>query len=320
MWLKSFNAKSLFVLLLSFGLFTGCGSDPALENSESEQETTEDAVVEAVSQEEIQEVHAARLEEQKNDLDSIQYLVEAWNRSLNENDPELMLLVYGSQVQYYKKSMKRSEVIEAKKRALAKSADYEQSIVNLAVHYPSDRPGVIRCEFDKAWSTGGKSDTVKALLEIELVKEQYRIVKEGDYTTEIAMIKEAKAKALPEGQYSFLYDYWLDTREDEVLAHDFVPYYLSVLVDNRGENPDVILSWYSGSFRQSFDFKIRNVRLDGQYLRFEGAAMMVPGDEEDLDDFQSFTFKLLGDEIALLENDGWFSDMLGIRLMRLKDE
>lgn len=320
MSLKSFNAKFLFVSIVCIGLFTSCGSDPAAENSENEDETTEEIAAEAVSQEEIQEVHAARLEEQKNDLDSIQYLVETWNQSLNENDPELMLLVYGSQVQYYKKSLKRQEVINAKKSALAKSPDYKQSVVNLGVHYPSDRPNVIRCEFDKAWSSGGKSDTVRALLEIELVNKQYRIVKEGDYATEIAMIKEAKTKALSKGQHTYLYDYWLDTREEEVLAHDFVPYYLSVTVDNSGENPRVDVNWYSGAFRQSFDFVTRNVRLDGQYLRFEGAAIMMPGDEEDLSDYQSFAFKLLGEEIALIENNGWFSEMLGIRLWRVKDE
>ncbi|OFZ60563.1 MAG: hypothetical protein A3D92_06745 [Bacteroidetes bacterium RIFCSPHIGHO2_02_FULL_44_7] len=318
MSLKCFKPKFSFALALCLGLTVSCGSDPASDNPEKE--TTQETAAEAVSQEDIREVHVARLEEQKNDLDSIQYLVETWNRSLNENNQELMLLVYGTQVQYYKKSMKRTEVIEAKKRALATSLDYEQSIVHLAVHYPSDRPGIICCEFDKAWSAGGKSDTARALLEIKLVNEQYRIVKEGDYATEIVMIKEEKARGLSKGQHHYLYDYWLDTREDEALAHDFVPYYLSVTVNNGGEKPTVDLNWYSGSLRETFGFVTRNVRLDGQYLRFEAAAMMTPDDDEDLDDFQSFTFKLLGDEIALIENDGWFTEMLGIRLWGVKDE
>jgi len=320
MSLKSFNASSILGLALCLGLFVSCGSDHASDNLEHENESTEETDKIAVSQDAIKEVHAARMEAQKNDLDSIQYIVEAWNRSLNENNPELMLLVYGTQVQYYKKPLKRQEVIDAKKRALAKSPDYKQSLLHLAVHYPTDRPEIIRCEFDKVWSAGGKTDTVRALLEIELVNKQYRIVKEGDYATEIAMIKEEKAEALPKGQHAYLYDYWLDTREHEALAHDFVPYYMTLTADNSGEHPTVDLNWYSGSLRETFGFVTRNVRLDGQYLHFEGAAMMAPDDEESLDDFQSFTFKLLGDEIALIENNGWFSEMLGVRLWRVKDE
>jgi hypothetical protein len=268
----------------------------------------------------VEEIHKERLEAQKNDLDSIQLIVETWNRSLNERNPNLMELVYAKEVQFYKKRMKQSEIIAAKQRALDKAPAYKQSIRRLAVNYPMKRPDIISCEFYKRWTDGNKTDSVLAILEIEFIDGEYRIVKESDFVTELNLVRETPTKALADGEYVFMYDYWEDTREHEILAHDFSPYYMTLIVRKEGKKATVELSWYSGALRWVNDFAIRNVSLNDSYLNFEAAARMSPVDEdEDLDSYQHFSFRLLNTgEVALEENNGWFEEMRGVRLWEIK--
>lgn len=313
---KSFAANLAFAGLIA--LISACQSGDPVSQDETVETSADSSAVEARI--EIEEIHKERSEKQKNDLDSIQWIVEAWNRSLNERNSGLMELVYADKVQFYKKTMLRADIIAAKKRALDKAPNYTQSIRRLAVNYPSNRPDIISCEFYKRWSDGGKMDSVLAILELELIGKEYRIVKESDFVTELNLVRETTTKALPEGSHIFMYDYWEDTREHEALAHDFVPYYMTLTVNRKGEKAEVELSWYSGALRWITEFAVRNVSLNDSYLNFEAAARMSPDDEdEDLDDYQHFSFRLLKNgEIALEENDGWFEEMRGIRLWEIK--
>ena len=316
MWQRSFVVS---ILLISFAVFASACQSGEADHEEEQLKSSVDST-EVVSSQQLEEIHKERLEAQKNDLDSIQLVVETWNRSLNERNTELMELVYANKVQFYKKTLARSEIIAAKQRALDKTPSYKQSIRRLAINYPSNRPDIISCEFYKRWNDGNKTDSVLAILEIEFINGEYRIVKESDFVTELNLVRESPTRTLPEGTFTYMYDYWEDTREHELLAHDFVPYYMTVIVSRKGNKADVQLSWYSGALRWNTDFAVRRVSINDSYLNFEAAARMSPDDEEeDLDNYQHFSFRLLkSGEIALEENDGWFEEMRGVRLWEVK--
>lgn len=316
MWQKSSAVK--FALTGLLFLFAACQSGDAASEHEAASTPEDSTGVESTVR--VEEIHKERLEAQKNDLDSIQLIVETWNRSLNERNPQLMELVYAKQVQFYKKSMQRADIIAAKQKALDKSPNYAQSIRRLAVNYPSNRPDIISCEFYKRWSDGTKTDSVLAILEIKLIGKEYRIVKESDFVTELNLVREMPTAPLPEGTHTYMYDYWEDTREHEVLAHDFVPYYMTLVVHRDGDEVDLELSWYSGSLRWITDFAVRSVRFTDSHLTFDAAPRLSPeGGDEDLGDYQHFSFRLLKNgEIALVENDDWFEEMRGVRLWEIK--
>lgn len=312
----------LILTLITLGALVSCKQTPDTENTSSN-ETIQETSTEIVDNEnddsitentaELDAAHEEIIEDQRNSLDSIQETLELWNTGLNENSPQKLADVYAGEVQFYKQSRLFEEVIEMKIEALRKAPDYRQKMEAIQVQYPSDKEDVVRCVFNKTYETGGKENTVSAVIEMKLIDGSYRITKESDQATELALINEAETRGVLDYTF-FSYHYWLDTRDDKVLAHDFVPYYMELGFDP--EKMEISMHWYSGSLRSITDFAVADIFMEDGFLSFKASAISTfDGDQEfDKEDYQTFTFKCLDGELALIKNDGWFSNLEGIRL------
>lgn len=318
----------LILTLITFGVLFSCKQTPNNQNSSSSNEVVQEIASENLDNEdasnstgnavELDDVHEEVIENQRNSLDSIQGTLELWNTGLNEKSPQKLANVYAGEVQFYKQSRLFEEVIEMKIEALRKAPDYCQKMEAIQVQYPSDKESVVRCVFDKTYKTGGKENTVSAVIEMQLINGTYRIIKESDQATELALINEAETRGVLEYTF-FSYHYWLDTRDDNVLAHDFVPYYMELGFDP--EKMEISMHWYSGSLRSITDFAVADIFMEDGYLSFKASAISTFDENPtfDKDDYQTFTFKCLDGELALINNDGWFSDLEGIRLSVVED-
>ena len=80
---------------------------------------------------------------------------------------------------------------------------------------------------------------------------------------------------------------------------------------------EIIVSTYSGGSRSTLKFHVRNQTLKNGYLFFEAAPLFNERSLANLkdNDYQSFTFKVLDTtKIALIKNDGWYTEKIGIYL------
>lgn len=307
-------------LVLFSGLILFSCSDSGKEQPASESKNLEstDSTELNIPEVEMDPVIALRLEEQKNDIDSIQHVVEQWNKAINEKDYAFLQTLYAPHPKFYLKEFTPSGIVSSKRTWLEKHPEYRQEILGLQVQYPTNDEGTIRCAFRKVLHTKEATDSVWALLDLHYANGQYLIHKESDQASELVLHRTPTQKGIP-ATATYMYDYWLDTRNDQALAHSFVPYYMVLSYDQT----DTSFYWYSGSLRSVTDFYLRNFNVENGFLSFE-AAPIWPGREDDIpeeEDFMYFRFSILKDELAFIEHrNGWFDDLLGARLWRKIDE
>ena len=258
-----------------------------------------------------------------NSLDSIQSVVEQWNKAINESDFKLMERLYAEKIQFYTTKLSRSEVIRSKREWLKKHSNYVQKIELDEVQYPSENSGIIRCIFRKHFTKNGELKEVNGILELTYLNGEYFITKESDRVTEMVIIEQTQPSNLSKGSYSFQHDYWLDTREHEVLGHDFVPYYIDVSIHLTG-TLKVDLTSYSGGLRETRDYITKDAILENGFLSFRAAPIFLgERDPEDYswikeEEYHLYKFKVFDGAIALVETDSWFTEMVGSYFWTLK--
>ena len=258
-----------------------------------------------------------------NSLDSIQSVVELWNEAINASDFKLMEQLYAEKIQFYTTKLSRSEVIQSKREWLKKHANYKQKIELDEVQYPSENSDIIRCIFRKHFALSGEQKEVNGILELTYLKGEYVIIKESDRVTEMLVIKKTPPSSLSEGSYSFQHDYWLDTREHEALGHDFVPYNIGVSIQLT-DTLKVDLTSYSGGLRETRDYITKDATLENGFISFRAAPIFLgENDPEDYSwikeaDYHFYKFKVFDGTIALVETDGWFTEMIGSYFWTLK--
>ena len=80
-------------------------------------------------------------------------LVLAWSQSLKARDYEKVSHIYGERVLFHGKSLTGSEVVELKRQALEKDAEYRQALSAVRVE---KGPSGFTSRFEKTWEEGAK--------------------------------------------------------------------------------------------------------------------------------------------------------------------
>lgn len=267
---------------------------------------------------EIEEEIESKEQEQKNSLDSIKMAVNKWNDVINTGDFVQLSALYTDQVQFYLKSWPKSEVIKSKREFYKRNPYYAQSIKIRQVQYPTENEDIIRCKIDKTFKIKDKEETVQAILEFNLINNEYLISKESDMPSEINLVKMQSPIEHQNKSMAYANDYWLDTRgKDSGLGHSFVPYYTVVDVNNE-DSLYVTFYHYSGSLREMRNFDVKDEKIENGYLTFRAAPIYEEERPLKEEDYQLFKFKLFVDNIALVDTDDWFMEDVGIRFWKLK--
>jgi hypothetical protein len=235
--------------------------------------------------------------------------------------------LYADEVQFYLKRYSKGQVIDSKRKWINDHSNYIQTYDIHEVEYPSNNEGLIRVNFDKFIQHDYQTDTVLAVLEMKYIDGDYRITKESDQITELRKVKSERGSVMEKGEYSFDDHRWVDMRDNDALAHDFVPYYISINVSIE-DSISITMSRYSGSMREIVHFLVRNIDYDkancllsfdaamnfGLDLYDETIPERLPKDE----DYEHFTFKTLSDHLALMSTDGTFQSLEGNRFWNIK--
>lgn len=107
-------------------------------------------------------------------------LLLAWNAALDRRDPAPLAALYGSHVLFYGQHRSGAEVLEAKRTALAKAADYRQRVEDVRI---ATTPKGFVVRFEKH-SGSGAGSAVNARLVLESAPDGLRIVEESDSVTD----------------------------------------------------------------------------------------------------------------------------------------
>lgn len=292
-------------------------NDP--DPKQTEIDSTQTNLVSKIAGGDAFEAGGEEKEKLQNSLDSIKMTIKRWSDAINIEDVAELDEFYDDRVQFYRRSVRKKDLIASKTLWLESQADYSQTIEIREIQYPAEAQGTIRCLFDKMFKKKNEDQTVRSILELQLIDGRYLITKESDVPTEISLINDEKAQGLPKGKHFFQHDYWLDTRDHEVLAHEFVPYYIGVTIHN-SDSFYIEFNSYSGGLREYREYVTKDAVLKDGFLSFKAAPWWYEkwGDEVDLsvlkeEDYQFHKFKILNKNIALVECDGWFEEMVGTR-------
>ena len=250
-------------------------------------------------------------------IDSVVQALNAWNRALVHKNYTDLRKCYAYSVGFYTRKVSRTDLIKDKKNWLDKNPDYRQEIKDVEVRHPRDASDTIHCVFSKMYRTkaGAKQDSARAV--IYMVKNQghYKIFKESDMASERATARTLPARKLPYGEYTFLHGYWLDTRADEVLAHNFVPYYTGLKIHYFNNELRLELYSYSGQARMIIDYETKDASFENGILSFKAATIMIGATryQPTKKDYQTFKFKVLNPEVMVLVSASKWSYLEGAR-------
>ena len=156
----------------------------------------------------------------------VKQLVQQWNQAITTNQPQMLMPLYADTVQHYLKRIDKKACVDSKINWLDKHPGYQQKIENLEVYYlDTDTLGILFiADFTKVCIDKGKTVKVPSYLYFQRDVPGWKIIRETDHATEATRAKAAPTSSLPQGETSFYYGYWTDTRDDENFAHDEVPY------------------------------------------------------------------------------------------------
>jgi hypothetical protein len=107
-------------------------------------------------------------------------LVMAWNAALDARDVTQLVPLYGPRILFYGLKRNPDQVLETKRRQLARSPDYRQHIDNVMI---TRRPTGYVVEFDK-WSGPKAGSRVRARLVLETIAGRLFITEESDAVTD----------------------------------------------------------------------------------------------------------------------------------------
>jgi hypothetical protein len=105
-------------------------------------------------------------------------VVRAWDGALNRRDAEALAGLYAESVSYYGQTLKREKVIASKKKALAATPDFAQSLSNLNLASESD--GSVSATFTKRSGPAKAQRDVPARLKLREVGGKFLIALESD--------------------------------------------------------------------------------------------------------------------------------------------
>lgn len=257
---------------------------------------------------------------QKNDLDSVLFAVDLWNKAVNGRNSIAIHDCYAEgKIPYYLKEIAAKEIAKNKISWLLNHKSYRQETYRVQVQYPEENDPLIRCFFQKICIEKNKRDTLYAILEMRKFDDDYLIVRETDLKTEVTIALNSKGVDLPQGESHFLEYYWEDTRNDDALAHNFVPYWISVDVNRIGDKVEVNYANYSGRIRIVQYYAVKDVKLENGVLEFR--AGMKQNEEQEAEDikdtyFDYHRFKLTKKGLVLMESKGIYQGYEGIILKK----
>lgn len=237
-------------------------------------------------------------------LDSVVQVLNTWNRALVHKDYEKLRQCYVYAVNFYTHKTSRTDLIKEKKKWLDKNPDYRQEIKDVEVRHPRNAKDTIHCVFTKLYRAKAevKQDSARAVIYLVKNQRSYKIFKESDMASERATARILPARKLPYGEYTFLHDYWLDTRAHKILAHNFVAYYTGVKFRYFKNELWVELYSYSGSMRMTVDYRTKDARFENGILSFRAAIEPIGETAHQLaeKDYHTFSFKVLDPETMVL--------------------
>jgi hypothetical protein len=118
--------------------------------------------------------------EAKRPENPVQRLVMAWNAALDSRDVTQLVPLYGPRILFYGLKRNPDQVLETKRRQLARVPDYRQRIDNVRI---TRSPNGYVVEFDK-WSGPKASARVRARLVLETIAGRLFIAEESDAVTD----------------------------------------------------------------------------------------------------------------------------------------
>ncbi len=242
-------------------------------------------------------------------IDIVKEILSEWNRGINQHTVDMLEPFYAPKVQYYKSFSSAKNCVNAKEVWLAKHEGYHQCIENLSLYYPyiTYEDSLIAVEFDKLCIENGNTTTVSAYMELERQGKQWKIIKESDVISEISLALSQPNVVLLDGEHEFNREYWIDTREDEVLAHDMVSYRNYITIKKDGNEYKGEIARYSGSLRHWIHWNILKGEMDDGVLHL--MTYMVPEDYEDWEpdttDLDTLSYKII-DQNTLIDLKDYF--------------
>ena len=117
--------------------------------------------------------------------------VQDWNDAHNEKDVAAFSRMYADSLVFYGDRTSKNACIEKKLSAFRKQPDFLQRIPD-AIAVEEIGGAQVRCDFSKKVSSNGEARTYAGYLIFERIGEAWRIVNEGDKTTDKNL--EAKAR------------------------------------------------------------------------------------------------------------------------------
>ncbi|HET7544430.1 MAG TPA: hypothetical protein VFK05_31380 [Polyangiaceae bacterium] len=144
-------------------------------------------------------------------------LLDDWNRALNSHDLTLLEKAYASRVAFYGRDLSRTQVLAAKRRALAATPNYKQHLSD--VRFAPEADSAASITFDKA-SAGAK--TVRGRLLIQCDGEHYGIATESDAPSD-ALAKGQTHEDCEAAMYAVAFDL-PEVKREQAYATDEAPF------------------------------------------------------------------------------------------------
>ncbi|MFZ5892999.1 MAG: hypothetical protein ACOY0T_18200 [Myxococcota bacterium] len=111
-------------------------------------------------------------------LERARAVVNAWDAALNQHDADRLTPLYAEMVSYYGRTLTRDKLVEQKRKALATTPDYTQTLSHLTL--AADADGSVQVRFDKRSGSQKAQRSVPARLRLEKNGDSFRIAVESD--------------------------------------------------------------------------------------------------------------------------------------------
>lgn len=109
-------------------------------------------------------------------------VVSAWDAALNRHDAAALAPLYAASVSFYGRTMTRDALLDSKRRALAATPNYSQSLSNLRL--ANDADGGVKATFTKRSGANDAQREVGASLRLQPVGAGFLIASESDAPTD----------------------------------------------------------------------------------------------------------------------------------------
>jgi hypothetical protein len=216
---------------------------------------------------------------------AVKQVVREWNAAIDGHHPEKLKDLYADQVMCYLEKKSAAAVVADKTAWLKKHGNYRQQLKHVDVYYNEDDTTLshFKAEFTKICTENGKTTEIQSWLHFERINGFWKIVTETDAPTEVARANKAKNRTLKKGTHQFYRGHWVDTRDDESLAHDQVPYRFAFELEI-GDKVTGSFWWYSGRLRSVTEYLVTDGKMQNGILEL---TLVWNGEEEyTLEDYE----------------------------------